>query len=61
MSNRTLQRLFNLSMFGARDLLRDLQRRGIIVKLSAATSGSGVVYGPSTDASGTAIEVDGRH
>lgn len=44
-SNRTLQRMFGLDVFAARDLLKDLQRRHIIVKLSAATSGRNVVYG----------------
>ena len=46
-SNRTLQRLFNLNVYAARDLLRDLQRRNIVVKLSDATSGPGVTYGPA--------------
>lgn len=46
LSNRSLQRMFDLSVFAARDLLRDLQRRGVVVKLSNAKSGPGVLYGP---------------
>lgn len=45
-TNRTLQRLFDLSVWGARDALRDLQQRGIVEKVSAARSGPGVQYGP---------------
>jgi ATP-dependent DNA helicase RecG len=45
-TNRTLQRMFDMTVFAARDLLRDLQTRGIVVKLSDATSGPGVQYGP---------------
>jgi ATP-dependent DNA helicase RecG len=45
-TNRTLQRLFDLSVWGARDVLRDLQQRGIVQKVSAARSGPGVQYGP---------------
>lgn len=45
-TNRTLQRLFDLSMWSARDALRDLQQRGIVEKLSEAQRGPGVQYGP---------------
>jgi ATP-dependent DNA helicase RecG len=45
-TNRTLQRMFDMSVFTARDLLRDLQNRGIVVKLSKARSGPGIKYGP---------------
>jgi ATP-dependent DNA helicase RecG len=49
-SNRALQRLFNLNVYAARDLLRDLQKRGVVVKLGGATSGPGVTYGPGDNA-----------
>jgi ATP-dependent DNA helicase RecG len=45
-TNRSLQRLFDLSVWGARDALRDLQRRGVVEKVSTARSGPGVQYGP---------------
>lgn len=45
-TNRSLQRLFDLSVWGARDALRDLQRRGVVEKVSEARSGPGVQYGP---------------
>ena len=45
-TNRTLQRLFDLSMWGARDALRDLQQRGIVEKVSEVPTGPGVQYGP---------------
>lgn len=45
-TNRTLQRLFDLSVWGARDALRDLQQRGIVEKISEARTGPGVQYGP---------------
>jgi ATP-dependent DNA helicase RecG len=45
-TNRTLQRLFDLSMWGARDALRDLQQRGIVEKVSQARTGPGVQYRP---------------
>ena len=44
-TNRTLQRMFDISVFAARDLLRDLQNRGVVVKSSEAQSGPGVQYG----------------
>lgn len=45
-TNRPLQRMFDVSVFGARDLLRELQNRGVLVKLSLAKQGPGVQYGP---------------
>jgi ATP-dependent DNA helicase RecG len=45
-TNRTLQRLFDLSVWSARDALRDLQSRGVVTKLSSQSSGPGVQYGP---------------
>jgi ATP-dependent DNA helicase RecG len=43
-TNRTLQRLFDLNVYAARDALRDLQQRGVLEKVSAATAGPGVQY-----------------
>lgn len=45
-TNRTLQRLFDRDMFAARNLLTDLQDRGILEKLGTARGGPGVKYGP---------------
>lgn len=45
-TNQTLRRLFDLGMYPARDLLRDLQTRGVLRKLDGQTSGPGVRYGP---------------
>lgn len=45
-TNQTLRRLFDLNVFPARDLLRDLQTRGILSKLDDKTAGPGVRYGP---------------
>ena len=45
-TNRTLQRMFEISVFAACDLLRELQNRGVVGKLSQARSGPGVQYGP---------------
>ncbi|HEX7000792.1 MAG TPA: RNA-binding domain-containing protein [Trueperaceae bacterium] len=43
-SNQTLRRLFDLDVFTARDMLRDLQARGLVVKVG--TRGPGVKYIP---------------
>lgn len=45
-SNKTLQNVFDVDVYRARDLLRDLQDRGILVKTSKAQRGPGVEYGP---------------
>jgi ATP-dependent DNA helicase RecG len=45
-TNQTLRRLFDLDVNRARDLLRDLQQRGIVVKLDKARGGPGIRYGP---------------
>lgn len=45
-TNQTLRRLFDLGVFPARDLLRDLQRRGILHKIDERSAGPGVRYGP---------------
>jgi ATP-dependent DNA helicase RecG len=48
-TNQTLRRLFDLNVFPARDLLRDLQARGILRKLDDKTAGPGVRYGPGPE------------
>lgn len=45
-TNQTLRRLFDLGMYPARDMLRDLQSRGVLHKLDGQTGGPGVRYGP---------------
>jgi ATP-dependent DNA helicase RecG len=45
-TNRTLQRLFDINLYSARNLLSDLQGRGILEKIGEARGGPGVRYGP---------------
>lgn len=45
-SNRTLQNIFDIDVFKARDLLADLQQRELIVRTSEAARGRSVEYGP---------------
>lgn len=45
-TNRTLQRMFDVHVFAARDLLVDLRRREILAKIGEARGGTGVKYGP---------------
>lgn len=45
-TNQTLRRLFNMDMFVARDVLRDLQQREILRKLDPGRGGRGIRYGP---------------
>lgn len=45
-TNRTLQRLFDLNIPAARNMLHDLQERGVISKIGDARGGPGVRYGP---------------
>ncbi|GAA0388324.1 transcriptional regulator [Acrocarpospora corrugata] len=44
-TNRTLQRLFDIHMYAARDLLDKLKKRQVLVKLSDARGGIGIRYG----------------
>ncbi len=44
-TNATLRRLFDLDVAGARDLLRALQARGVVVKLDSGRGGPGIRYG----------------
>lgn len=45
-TNQTLRRIFDLDVSGARDLLRALQQRGVLVKLDQGRGGPGIRYGP---------------
>ena len=56
-TNQTLRRLFDIDVFAARDLLRDLQQRQVLRKLDPARAGRGIRYGPGARLPATA---DGR-
>ena len=45
-NNRTIQRLFDVDVYQARDILRDLVGRGLIVRTSEQRRGTAVRYGP---------------
>lgn len=45
-TNRTLQRLFDMHVFAARDLLNNLRDREVLTKIGDARGGTGVRYGP---------------
>lgn len=45
-TNQTLQRLFDLNVYAARNMLTDLRDRGLIEKIGEARGGPGVRYGP---------------
>lgn len=45
-SNGTLQNLFDVDVFKARDIIADLAQRGILVRASEAKRGPSVVWGP---------------
>ena len=45
-TNQTLRRLFDLHVYQARDLLRDMQTRELLSKIDDKTAGPGVRYGP---------------
>jgi ATP-dependent DNA helicase RecG len=45
-TNQTLRRLFDLNIYQARDLLRDMQTRELLRKIDDKTAGPGVRYGP---------------
>lgn len=45
-SNRTIQRMFDLHVFAARDVITDLRARGILDKIGDAKGGTNVRYGP---------------
>ena len=48
-TNQTLRRLFDLDLYRARNLLRDLQERGILEKVDRARGGPGIKYGPGPE------------
>lgn len=45
-NNRTVQRLFDIDVYAARDILRDLVARDVITRISEQTRGKSVRYGP---------------
>jgi ATP-dependent DNA helicase RecG len=45
-TNRTMQRLFDVQLFAARNVLNDLRKRQILEKIGDARGGTGVRYGP---------------
>lgn len=45
-TNRTLQNLFDIDVYRSRDILADMQRRGLVVRTSEAERGPRVTYGP---------------
>lgn len=47
-SNRTIQRMFDLHVFAARDVIADLRARDILDKIGDAKGGTNVRYGPGT-------------
>jgi ATP-dependent DNA helicase RecG len=47
-NNRTLQRLFDVDVYAARDMLRDLVSRKIVTRTSEQSRGIAVRYGPGT-------------
>ena len=48
-NNRTLQHLFNINVHRASSLLRDLQNRQLLTKISGPRRGPGVRYGPGPE------------
>ena len=45
-TNRTVQRMFDIDVYRARNVLADLRSRGLIAKIGDARGGPGVRYGP---------------
>lgn len=45
-TNRTIQRLFDISVPNARNMLSDMRNRGLLDKIGEARGGPGVRYGP---------------
>lgn len=48
-SNRTIQNLFDIDVYRARDLIRDLRDREILIMTSEQQRGPGVQYGPGRE------------
>ena len=45
-NNATIQRLFDIDVYGARDILKDLVGREVLTRISTQTRGKAVKYGP---------------
>lgn len=45
-TNKTLQRLFDVNVYAARNMLTNLRERGLVRKIGDARGGPGVKYGP---------------
>jgi ATP-dependent DNA helicase RecG len=45
-TNKTLQRLFDINVYAARNMLADLRDRDVLKKIGDARGGTGVKYGP---------------
>jgi ATP-dependent DNA helicase RecG len=45
-TNKTLQRLFDIDVYAARNMLSDLRDRELLAKIGKARGGPGVKYGP---------------
>jgi ATP-dependent DNA helicase RecG len=45
-TNKTLQRLFDINVYAARNMLADLRDREVVKKIGDARGGTGVKYGP---------------
>lgn len=59
-TNRTLQRLFDVHVFAARDILSDLRARGILRKVGKARGGRGVKYEPGPNFKSDKARIDRR-
>jgi ATP-dependent DNA helicase RecG len=47
-TNKTLQRIFDLNLYAARNMLLDLRERDLVEKIGDARGGPGVKYGPGS-------------
>lgn len=59
-TNRTLQTIFDIHVFAARDLLADLRTRGVVQKIGTAQGGTGVRYGKGPRFAAAATRIRGR-
>jgi len=48
-TNRTIQRLFDITVPNARNMLADMRNRGLLEKIGEARGGPGVRYGPGAN------------
>ena len=48
-TNRTIQRLFDVSVYAARNMLAEMRARGLLEKIGEARGGPGVRYGPGSN------------